>query len=162
MTLKTTLDQFGTAVGADIKALQLKDAELGDRLSVLSEQVKNASGIDDDTPSNEKGYSSNKVNALMTAQKDELTTAIAQSTQAIKNELLNGAAAEYDTLKEIGDYINEDKSTGASLATAIAHRVRYDEAQVLTPEQQKQALANLGLDGVLELDLVAVYRAAKS
>lgn len=161
MTLKTQIENFASAVGADIKALQKKDVQFAERLDVLERQTQNAGGIDDNTPSNETSYSSNKVNALLTAQKEQLTQQIAQSGQAIKHEILDGADDAYDTLKEIADYIAQDKSTAVSLANSIASRVRFDEAQALTKEQQVQACQNIGI-GDIDTDFVAIYNQAKS
>lgn len=85
-----------------------------------------------------------KVTALESKTIDEAT--ISQLKSTIKSEIVGEAPQTLDTLKEIADYIETDKTTGASLATAIANRVRYDEAQVLTPEQKRQALTNIGAD----------------
>lgn len=146
--LTQTLTEFTTAVGQDVKALQQKDAQIEQELNTLKEQSAN-------------GINEARITELLTAQKTQIDQAIATAKTEVKNELLNGAGAEYDTLKEIGDYIKSDKGAGTALAMAVANRVRFDEAQVLTPEQQKQASANIGL-GDITTDFLAIYNRAKA
>lgn len=97
-----------------------------------------------------------KITALESRNID--TTALKSE---IKAEIIGEAPQTFDTLKEIADYIETDKTTGASLATAIANRVRYDEAQVLTPEQKRQALSNIGADD-MTVDFLDEYNKAKA
>lgn len=135
--LSQTLTEFTTAVGQDIKALSQKDAQIEQELNTLKEQT---------------------ASSLNEARVAELLN---QAKAEVKNDLLNGVGAEYDTLKEIADYINTDKSTGVALATAMANRVRFDETQTLTTEQQKTAAANIGL-GDITTDFLAIYNRAKA
>lgn len=148
-----TLTEFTNAVGQDIKVLTQKDAQIEQSVSALQQQLASGS------------VSETRVNQLLTAQKSELTQSLTQAINAaktaVKSEILGGVANTYDTLKEIADYIATDKSTGASLATAVGNRVRYDETQTLTAEQQKTAAANIGL-GDISTDFLAIYNRAKA
>lgn len=59
------------------------------------------------------------------------------------SDLINGAGATLDTLKELADALNNDPSFAANIATEIANRVRYDAVQTLTGPQQAQARSNI-------------------
>lgn len=85
---------------------------------------------------------------------------IEQAKQAIKDELLNGAGAAYDTFKELQDLIIGDESIVSALTQKVGEKVSFDEAQTLTTAQRAQACANIGI-GDPESDLVAAYNAAK-
>lgn len=65
-----------------------------------------------------------------------------QINLAVSN-LIDGAGAALDTLKELADALNNDPSFAANIATEVANRVRYDAAQVLTTPQQAQARSNI-------------------
>ena len=79
------------------------------------------------------------------------STTVTWSVDKIKGEislavsdLIDGAGATLDTLKELADALNNDPSFAANIATEIANRVRYDSAQTLTAPQQAQARSNIG------------------
>jgi hypothetical protein len=85
----------------------------------------------------------------------------------LRDELRAGAGAALDTFAEVAQALADDDTAAAALATAIANRVRFDEAQVLTPEQKAFALANIGGVAAADIgnpkaDLVALYTAAKA
>lgn len=86
---------------------------------------------------------------------------IQQALDALKSDILAGAPEAFDTLKEIAEYIEQDKTGAAAVASAINNRLRVDEAQSLTDEQKKQACANLGLEDPT-MDYLAFYNAAKA
>lgn len=72
-------------------------------------------------------------------------------------KVVGGAPATFDTLKEIADYIETDKSGASAMATSINNRLRFDEQQSLNEQQQGNVLGALGLGDV---DLVAEYTKA--
>ena len=93
---------------------------------------------------------------------------IATSAAAVKSDLLGGATAEYDTLKELRDLLAssdlEDDSALGALTEAVANRVRFDAPQTLTAEQQTQAQTNIGAlaaadFGATDTDYVALIEA---
>ncbi len=106
--------------------------------------------INDTASSTTTTYSSDKVINLLTT---------------LKNEILGGASAAYDTLLEIQNALTGDDADIASLLSAVNARVRFDAAQALTTVEQGQARANIGAAsavavGDTEQDLVAAFEAA--
>ena len=98
--------------------------------------------IDDTTASTTKVYSSSKVDSQITAAK-----------QAVKNDLLGGAGTAYDTLKELADLIETNKTAIEALQALAAGHVKYDAAQNLTDEQKAQARTNIGAIAASEVNL---------
>lgn len=80
---------------------------------------------------------------------------------AIKDELIGGAGAAFDTFKELADAINSDPTFATTIATALNKRVRFDAAQTLTQAEKLQACTNIGI-GDPTTDFVAAYNAAKA
>ena len=84
---------------------------------------------------------------------------------ALKADLLGGADAAFDTLKELQTAILSDQSGIAALLAAVDKRVRFDAAQALTAPEQTQARQNIGAIasaaiGDPETDFVSVFEAA--
>lgn len=84
---------------------------------------------------------------------------------ALKADLLGGADAAFDTLKELQDAIQSDQTGIAALLAAVNARVRFDAAQALTAEEQTQARNNIGAlsataVGDPETDFVAIFESA--
>lgn len=71
---------------------------------------------------------------------------------AVRNQILNGAGAAYDTLAEI-QAILENETTGVTaLTTALAKRVRVDTAaQGLTTTEQGNARTNIGAQAAADI-----------
>ena len=78
-------------------------------------------------------WSSSKISSELTAAKNE-----------VKNDLLGGAGAAYDTLKELSDLIASNASSIEALEALAAGHVRFNAAQSLTDAQKAQARANIG------------------
>lgn len=89
--------------------------------------------IDDSQASGTKTYSSTKVDSQITAARD-----------AVKNEILGGAGAAYDTLQELATLIQGNKDLITGLQEISGKHVRFDQAQELTLEQKKFARDNIG------------------
>lgn len=84
---------------------------------------------------------------------------------ALKADLLGGADAAFDTLKELQDAIQSDQTGIAALLAAVNARVRFDAAQALTAEEQTQARNNIGAMsatavGDPETDFVAIFESS--
>lgn len=84
---------------------------------------------------------------------------------ALKADLLGGADAAFDTLKELQTAIQQDQSGIAALLAAVDARVRFDAAQALTAIEQAQARDNIGAIaaaavGNTETDFVAIFETA--
>ena len=91
---------------------------------------------------------------------DKIYDMIELAKAAVKTDLLGGATAAFDTLKELQDLITGDESIVSALSTKVGEKVSFAEAQTLTSGQRLQACQNIGI-GNPESDLVAVYNAAK-
>ena len=72
-------------------------------------------------------------------------------------KVVGGAPATFDTLKEISDYIETDKTGASAMATSINNRLRIDEQQTLSEQQQSNVLGALGLT---DTDFVSAYNTA--
>lgn len=67
------------------------------------------------------------VAAASYAKTADMNSAIEAAKSAVKDELINGAPDTYDTLKEIADYIAEDKTGAAAMNEAIAGKLGKTE-----------------------------------
>jgi capsid protein len=84
---------------------------------------------------------------------------------ALKADLLGGADAAFDTLKELQTAILSDQTGISALLAAVDKRVRFDAAQALTAPEQLQARQNMGAVassdiGNTNTDFVAIFDAA--
>lgn len=132
-------------------------------------EIDAKSSIDDTTASTTTTYSSSKTESVATAKANAAASAlindttpgttkvysssktdsqISNATAALKSDILGGAGAAYDTLKELYDLLQagdaNDQAAIQALSTAVGNRVRYDAAQSLTTDQQTQARTNIG------------------
>lgn len=92
---------------------------------------------------------------------DKIHDMIELAKADVKNDLLGGASAAFDTLKELQDLITGDETIVSALAVKVGEKVSFAEPQTLTTGQRLQACNNLGI-GDPEVDLVAAYTAAKA
>ena len=162
MTLEARVVALAQAIGTDVKTLTTAVGSLGSltttaksslvaAINEIAQAAASATGIDDGVTSGASTWSSNKISS-------EISGAV--------SDLVGGAGAALDTLKELADALGNDPSFATTLATQIANRVRYDEAQVLTAPQKAQACDNIGaaslaVTGDLDRDFAAAYTAAK-
>ena len=140
---KTTLIGAINELDAAVKSNDGDISAINSALTAL--QTKLNGIIDDTTASTTKVYSSSKVDSQITAAK-----------QAVKNDLLGGAGTAYDTLKELAELIETNKTAIEALQTIAAGHVKYDAAQVLTEEQKTQARTNIGAVAASEVDFTEV------
>lgn len=160
MSLETGIIKLAEAIGGDIKALNLK---IGDLSQLTTTAKKNlveainaaaASGgsgggvqIDDNAGAGDTGVAWSA---------DKTVTAI----QAAVDALIDDAPEALDTLNKLATALGNDENLAQTMITQINNRVRFDEAQVLTEMQKKQACENIGV-GDPEHNFVADYEAAK-
>ena len=163
MTLEARVVALAQAIGTDVKTLTTAVGSLGSltttaksnlvaAINEIALAAASATGIDDGVTSGASTWSSNKISS-------EISGAV--------SDLVGGAGAALDTLKELADALGNDPSFATTIATQIANRVRFDDAQVLTSPQQAQARANIGAQSAAAIgdpdhDLVADYNAAKA
>lgn len=129
-------------IGKDIKALKSR---------VLTLESNTGTGTVDET------VVTNKVTEQITALKGELPTLVTPTINAEIAKVVDGAPDAFNTLKEIADYIEQDKTGASAMAESINNRLRFDEQQTLTENQQANALGALGLT---DTDFVSVYNTA--
>ena len=78
---------------------------------------------------------------------DKIVQELTDTAAAVKNEILNGAGAAYDTLAELQALLEGDAADITAINTALGNRVRTDTAtQGLTTQQQANARTNIGAD----------------
>lgn len=130
MSLVTTLTNLATRIGTEVKALRtlingnaadltgLSTTAKGNLVAAINEVKAQAAAaassggasISDTTTVTTSVWSSSKTQSAITA-----------ATTQVKSDLLNGAPAAYDTLKEIADYIATDQSAGTALTTSLGN-----------------------------------------
>lgn len=176
MSLEARIISLAQAVGADVKALTAARGDLSalntttktSLVAAINEMltlIGSAGASIDDLAGNG--------NTAVTWSADKIFDSIELAKTAIKDDLVNGAGAVLDTLKELADALGNDPSFAATIASEIANRVRYDAAQTLSVPEQDQARANIsaakqsdvaglitGL-GAYDRDYAADYAAAK-
>lgn len=122
--------EFSTINGqpSDNNALALVLAKLAtkDALAALIDDVA--------TTGTSKTHSITTIRSL-------IATAVSQA----KNDILGGVGPQHDTLLELQQLLDSGASQTSALLLALAVRLRFDAAQVLTDAQKAQAIQNLGL-----------------
>ncbi|MTD33670.1 hypothetical protein [Paludibacterium denitrificans] len=157
MSLDTKLTLLARALGTDVKSLTaavgnpaaLTTTAKNSLVAAINEvqaALQSTTVINDTSASTTSTYSSSK-----------MTDLLAQ----LKSDILGGASAAYDTLKEIETKLGSDDTALANLLSAVGNRVSFADAQSLTAAQQLQACQNIGI-GDPTVDLVAAYNAAKA
>ncbi|ATD64122.1 hypothetical protein ACFPVS_08925 [Neisseria weixii] len=164
MKLIDRINQFIDAAGAAIKGIR---TDIGQKTNLQTSDKNSLVGAINELKSmvdnNQAGgaliddVSAASATTVYSSQKTEQL--IAAEGQNIRNQILDGADTAYDTLKEIGDYIKEDKSGAATMAEQIGKRLRIDEAQELTAEQKNAVETTLNL-GDTDTDFAARFKAA--
>lgn len=129
-------------IGKDIKALKSR---------VLTLESNTGTGTVDET------VVTNKVTEQITALKGELPTLVTPTINAEIAKVVDGAPDAFNTLKEIADYIEQDKTGASAMAESINKRLRVDEQQTLSEQEQANVLGALGLT---DTDFVSTYNTA--
>jgi hypothetical protein len=117
------------------------------------------------TVAGNSGATINDASAASTTQTysiNKILSEINAARAALKNEILGGAGAAYDTLQELKTLLDTESGEIDALTTAIGNRVRFDAAQTLTAPQQVTARSNIGAQAAADIgntdqDLVAVF-----
>jgi hypothetical protein len=137
MSLTTKLTDCLTVIGDNVKTLYANDGNLG----VLTTTTK--SNLVD---------AINEINLLVGAVPNQLAT--------LRADILGGADAAFDTLKELQDLLTNDTSQITALLTAVGNRVLFDEDQDLNAAQKLRACKNIGI-GDYNHDFTADYITAR-
>ena len=142
MSLLTRITALINSIATDIKDVYAKIGNLSSLQTTTKSSLVGAineikaSGvlqINDSTPSASTTFSGTAIDSKIATAKTE-----------VKNEILGGASAAYDTLKEIQAQMEADDTAAASLTTAVGQRPTYTET------------------GDLDTDLVQLYNTAKA
>lgn len=159
-SLESRVSEFAARTGQEIKKVRGEIATSNTAAEALTQRVAANEGaitalqgevakkveIDDAQASGTKTYSSQKVEAKITAAK-----------QSVKDDLLGGAGEAYDTLKELADALVTNKDAITALQQIAQGHVQFDKTQSLNDEQKKQARANIGaLSAAVEKSGVAL------
>lgn len=72
-------------------------------------------------------------------------------------KIVDNAPETANTLKELSDLISNNTSGISAITTQINNRLRFDEEQVLTEQQQANIQKSIGLD----MQLVEAYTTAR-
>ena len=159
-SLESRVSEFAARTGQEIKKVRGEIATSNTAAEALTQRVAANEGaitnlqseiakkveLDDTTPSATKVYSSQNVEAKITAAK-----------QSVKDDLLGGAGEAYDTLKELADALVTNKDAITALQQIAQGHAQFDKAQSLNDEQKKQARANIGaLSAAVEKSGVAL------
>ena len=129
-------------IGKDIKALKGR---------VLTLETNSTGSTVDET------VVTNKVTEQINVLKGELPTLVTPTINAEIAKVVDGAPDAFNTLKEIADYIETDKSGASAMAESINKRLRVDEQQTLSEQEQANVLGALGL---IDTDFVSAYNTA--
>lgn len=165
MSLQTRLESLVLRLAAEFKTIYgqvgtLANLSTTDKTSLVSSinelrsQISTLAGVTLIDDANAAGtattFSASKITSLL---------------DSLKADLLGGADAAFDTLKELQDALLNDLTGLTALLTAVDKRVRYDAAQSLTAVEQLQARQNIGAVaasdiGNFDTDFVAAFEAA--
>lgn len=158
MSLETGIIALAEAIGTDVKSLTLKIGDLSQLTTTAKSNLVDA--INEATTSGSSGAIIDDAAGLgdtdVTWSADKTVTAI----QAAVDALVDGAPAALDTLNKLAAALGNDENLAQTMITQINNRVRFDEAQVLTAEQQLAACTNIGV-GDPTRNFVGDYAAAK-
>ncbi|NLY14591.1 MAG: hypothetical protein GXZ10_13370 [Gammaproteobacteria bacterium] len=157
MSLETGVIALAEAIGADVKSLNLKIGDLSqlqtaaknNLVAAINEAAESGGGVEIDD-------GAGLGDTTVTWSANKTFTAI----QAAVDALVGGAPGALDTLSELAAALGNDENLAQSMITQINNRVRFDEAQVLTAEQQLTACTNIGV-GDPTRDFAADYASAK-
>ncbi len=122
-----------TALAGRVTAVEQKNTQNATDIGRVRTLAEGKAAIDDSAKSTTAVYSSSKTEDLITAAK-----------QAVKDDLLQGAGAAYDSLKELGDLIDINKEAIDAVKALAAGHVKFDGAQSLSNTQKSQARSNIG------------------
>ncbi len=156
MSLETGIIALAEAIGTDVKSLNLKIGNLSqlqtdaknNLVAAINEAVASVGALIDDTAGlgdTDVVWSANKT-----------VTAIQEAVDA----LVDGAPGALDTLNKLAAALGNDENLAQTMITQINNRVRFDEAQVLTADQQLNACTNIGV-GDPTRNFAEDYEAAK-
>lgn len=142
MSLLTRITALINSIATDIKDVYAKIGNLSSLQTTTKSslvgainEIKASGGllINDSIPSASTTFSGTAIDSKIATAKTE-----------VKNEILGGASAAYDTLQEIQAQMEADDTAASALTAAVGQRPTYTET------------------GDLDTDLVQLYNTAKA
>lgn len=118
--------------------------ELVTGLNTVNDIIAKKTEIDDT-----KSTTSNVWSASKTA------TEIATTATNLKNDLLGGVGEAYDTLKELADLINNNKTAIEALQEIASGHVKFNEVQSLSDTQKATARSNIGASATVHTHTIS-------
>lgn len=173
-TLQVRLSDLATRISTEVKALRtLLNGNAADNSALITTTKTNLVAAINEVKAQANslaasgGATINDASSASTTQTYSITkilTEIAEARAAVKAEILGGAGAAFDTLKELEDALAGSAGELTALTTALGNRVRFDAAQALTAPQKAQANTNMGSlslvqSGDPDANLVAIFEA---
>lgn len=173
-TLVTRLGDLATRIATEIKSLRtlLNNNAANNAALTTTAKTNLVAAINElkslaDSAVSAAGSIVNDVASASTTQTysvNKIIDLIAVAKTAVKNEILNGAGAAFDTLAELQTLLEGDAASIAAINTAMGNRVRFDAPQTLSAPQKAQANTNMGSaaladTGVLDTNFVTTFEA---
>lgn len=173
-TLQVRLTDLATRVATEIKTLRtLLNGNVADNSALITTTKTNLVAAINEvkTQANALAASggalindSSTASTVETYSITKILAEIADARAALKAEILGGASAAFDTLKELEDYLANSTGELTAITTALGNRLRFDAAQSLTAPQRVQGNANLGSlslvqSGDPDTNLVTIFEA---
>ena len=166
MTLEARVVALAQAIGTDVKTLTTAVGSLGSLTTTAKSSLVAAINEIAQAAASATPRPMMAVMGVTGASSTWSSNKISSEISGAVSDLVGGAGAALDTLKELADALGNDPSFATTIATQIANRVRFDDVQVLTAPQKAQACDNIGAaslvaTGDLDRDFAAAYTAAK-
>ncbi|MFN3930854.1 MAG: hypothetical protein ACK4JY_03810 [Brevundimonas sp.] len=173
-TLQVRLQDLATRVATETKSIRtLLNGNAASNVALITTAKGNlVAAINElktevDALAASAGATINDASTVSTTQTYSITkilAEIADARAAVKAEILGGAGAAYDTLKELEDLFASSSADLTSITTALGNRLRFDAAQALTAPQKVQVNANAGSLSLVDAgnpdtNLVTVFEA---
>lgn len=153
-SLQVRLQDLATRVATEVKALRvLLNGNAADNSALVTTTKTNLVAAINEVKAQANslaasgGATINDASTASTTQTYSITkivTSIAEARAAVKAEILGGAGAAYDTLKELEDLLASSTADLTAITTALGNRLRFDAVQTLTAPQKVTVNANAG------------------
>ncbi|MBW5416102.1 MULTISPECIES: hypothetical protein [unclassified Pseudomonas] len=168
MTTESRLIALATLLGQDIATLAARDGNLADLptankttfVAAIAEIYQMAQGSAGGTAGAAIDDMAGDGNTTVTWSADKIFDSIQSAMNTLRDSILGGAGAAFDTLQELATALGSDPNFATTITAELANRVRFDQSQTLTAAQKLQACQNIGI-GDPEADLVAAYTTAR-
>lgn len=176
-TTEARLIALAQAIGTDIKAIKTTEGNLASLNTVtktsLVAAINELVGFIGSAGAQINDAAGNG-DLTVTWSANMIYDSIAAASAAVKDSILGGAGAAFDTLQELATALGGDADFATTIASGLNNRVRFDAAQTLTNPQKIQARANIAAAddaalaaliaalGDTDVDLVSSYNTAKT